>query len=188
MNHDRSSLRGCLTALLLLLLCTAGEAQELEDNIYVYGTVKDYVSAVKQEGVSVIVYKDDVRMAAMVTDSSGRYEVYLDYDHVYKLWFMKAGLVTKHVVIDGRHVPTDIRPGGHGMNIEMTLFKSLPGLDMSVLDEPIGKAHYSPVDSTITWDLDYTATIRARVARVKMSMDSLNGVNDTSPQSGPQPR
>ncbi|MCC7503350.1 MAG: hypothetical protein IT229_12520 [Flavobacteriales bacterium] len=181
MNPDRSIPRSFLTALLLLILCAVGKAQELVDNIYVYGTAKDYGTAVKLQGVSVIVHQDDVRLAALVTDSLGRYEVNLDYDHVYKLWFMHAGMVTKHVVIDAREIPSGLRAGGFGMNIDITLFKSLPNLDMSVLDQPIGRANYSPVDSAITWDLEYTESIRSRVAQAMMRMDSLNKVNGTSP-------
>lgn len=180
MSRDRSFRRSFLTALVLLLLCAVGKAQGEVDNIYVYGTVKDYGTAVKLLGVSVIVHKDDVRLAALVTDSLGRYEVKLDYDHVYKLWFMQAGMVTKHVVIDARDIPAGLRAGGHGMNIDITLFKSLPNLDMSVLDQPIGMAQYSPVDSAITWNLEYTESIRARVKQAMMTMDSLNRANDTS--------
>lgn len=173
MSPDHAFRRGCLTTLVLLLLCAVGKAQELVDNIYVYGTVKDYVSAVKLQGVSVIVHKDDVRIATLVTDSLGRYEVNLDFDHVYKLWFMQPGKVTKQIEVDARAIPTDLRPGGFGMNVEMTLFKSLQGLDMSVLDQPIGKARYSPVDSTMSWDMEHTARMRAAISESLQRYDSL---------------
>ena len=114
MSRKRSCLLVGLTALFLGLNSTHGKAQEATDNIYVHGTVKDYVSAAMLQGVSVIVHKDDVRMAALLTDSLGRYEVSFDYDHVYRLWFMQAGMVTKHVVIDARDIPADLRAGGHG--------------------------------------------------------------------------
>ena len=117
------------------------KAQGSGDNIHVFGTVQDLVTAAKIEGVPVIVHKGDLLMAALVTPSSGRFEVYLNCDHVYTLWFMQPGTVTKHIKVDGRDIPAELRAGGFGMSVDVKLFRALPNPDMSVLDQPAGKAH-----------------------------------------------
>ncbi|MCB0794756.1 MAG: hypothetical protein KDB88_08470, partial [Flavobacteriales bacterium] len=64
------------------------------------------------------------------------------------------------------NIPEEERVGGHGMNVEMTLFNELPGIDFSVLDKPIGKAKFDPANNEVTWDLEYTNGIRNEIARL----------------------
>ena len=159
--------------LLAMAMAAAGSAQEASDNVYVYGTVKDYVTGLPLEGVEVLVYRDEVRAERILTDSLGRYEAYLDYDHLYKLWYLAPGKVTKHIEIDARDIPMPLRAGGYGMNVDMTLFKNLPGLEMDVLAQPMGIARYSPVDSVMSWDMEHTTRMRAAISQSMQRYDSL---------------
>ncbi|MBK6542711.1 MAG: hypothetical protein IPG10_15810 [Flavobacteriales bacterium] len=136
------------------------------DNVYVYGTVKDYTSAKKLDGVAVAVYKNGAKLTEVVTNASGKYEFNLDYGADYKIMYVKTGIVSKNITIDTRNIPEEERVGGHGMNIEMTLFSELPGIDFSVLQQPIGKAKFDPTSSEVTWDLQYTEQIRSEIARL----------------------
>ncbi len=162
-----------ITFVLTMSMAVAGLAQEATDNVYVYGTVKNYVTSVPLEGVEVLVYRDEVRAERILTDSLGRYEAYLDYDHLYKLWYLSPGKVTKHIEIDTRSVPDSMRSGGYGMNVDMTLFNNLPGLEMDILSQPMGIARYSPVDSVMSWDMEHTARMRAAISQSMQRYDSL---------------
>ncbi len=158
--------QGRLSALLSALLLTLGAAVAQVDNVYVYGTVKDYTSAKKLDGVVVSVYKNGAKLTETTTNASGKYEFNLDYGADYKITYAKAGIVSKNITIDTRNIPEEERVGGHGMNIEMTLFQELPGIDFSVLNQPIGKAKFDPTSSEVTWDLQYTEQIRSEIARL----------------------
>jgi hypothetical protein len=165
-----------MSRILLLLACLLTfpvAAQQLRDNVYVYGLTKDYGTGAPLTGAWVVVQRDGVKVDHLVTDSLGRYEVYLDYDHVYTLFYMQGGKVGKHIRIDLSDIPAEARVGGHGMNVNVTLFNAYPCFDAQVLDEPIGQARYSTQDSVITWDLAYTESIRARVVRAMAQFDSL---------------
>ena len=136
------------------------------DNVYVYGTVKDHSTAKKLDGVVITVFKNGAKLTEVVTNASGKYEVNLDYGADYKLVYGRSDLVNKNITIDTRNIPEEERLGGHGMNIEMTLFSQLPGVDFSILDNPIGKAKYDGATGEVTWDLEYTNQIRNEIARL----------------------
>lgn len=162
------------TLLGLFMLCTLPvAAQVAKDDVYVYGTIKDHGTAMPLAGAWVVVQCDGVRVDQLVTDSLGRYEARLDYDHVYTLFYLQGGKVGKHIRIDLNGIPVAERAGGHGMNVDVTLFNAYPCFDAHVLDQPIGQARYSPQDSVIIWDLAYTESIRARVVKAMAQLDSL---------------
>ncbi len=162
------SLRACLLACSFVLFAAAfGQV----DNVYVYGTVKDYVSSKKLDGITVTVFKNGGKLAEVVTNASGKYEFNLDYGSDYKLVYSKAGMVSKNIAIDTKNIPEEERVGGHGMNVEMTLFTELPGIDFSVLQQPIGKAKFDATTKEVTWDLQYTEQVRAEIQRLMKEYD-----------------
>ncbi len=158
--------QGRLLGLVCALVLMVGAARAQVDNVYVYGTVKDYTSVKKMDGVIVSVYKNGAKLTETTTNASGKYEFNLDYGADYKIVYSKQGIVSKNITIDTRNIPEEERVGGHGMNIEMTLFQELPGIDFSVLNQPIGKAKFDPTSSEVTWDLQYTEQIRSEIARL----------------------
>lgn len=163
------SLRSLLLTLAFISLPFIASAQV--DNVYVYGTVKDYVSSKKLDGITVTVYKNGGKLAEVVTNASGKYEFNLDYGSEYKLVYSRTGMVSKNIAIDTRNIPEEERVGGHGMNVEMTLFAELPGIDFSVLQQPIGKAKFDGASKEVTWDLQYTEQVRAEIQRLMKEYD-----------------
>ncbi len=154
---------GLLAVLCLLLVSLQGSAQDM---VYIYGTVKDYYTSKKIDGVTVTVYKNGSKLMDVRTNASGKYDVNLDYGADYKLVYSKDGLVAKSIAMDTRNVPEEDRLGGHGFNLEMTLFSDLPGVDFAVLEQPIGKAKYYPEKGEVAWDIAYTEQIRSEVNRL----------------------
>jgi hypothetical protein len=162
-------LRRSLIALPLLFLGPVADAQI--DNVYVYGTVKDYNSSKKLDGVTVNVIKDGAPFTSVVTSANGKYEFNLDFGHDYKLLFEKSSMVSKNVTINTSSIPEEERQGGMGMNVEMTLFQELPGVDFKLLQQPIGKSKYDPATKNLAWDLAYTAQIQAEMSRMLKEYD-----------------
>ena len=108
-----------------------------------YGTVKDLTSSKKLDDVSVTVFKNGAKLIDVPTNASGKYELNLDYGADYKIVVDKAGFVGKNITIDTRNIPEEDRQGGHGMNIDFSMFTDLPGIDYSILNEPFGMAAYN---------------------------------------------
>lgn len=155
----------------LLLLLTGLYASAQIDNVYVYGTVKDYNTSKKLDGINVTVFKDGVKLSSVVTSANGKYEFNLDYGYEYKLLFDKVGMVGKNVTIDTRSIPEADRVGGLAMNVEMTLFADVPGIDFKLLQQPIGKSKYDPTTQMLAWDLEYTEQIRSEMTRLLKEYD-----------------
>ena len=167
----RTALRTLRLALLLVLFLGAFTVSAQVDNVYVYGTVKDYATSKKLDGITVTVYKNGGKLAEVVTNASGKYEFNLDYGSDYKIVYSKPGMVSKNISIDTKNIPEEERVGGHGMNVEMTLFAELPGIDFSMLQQPIGKAKFDAASKEVTWDLQYTEQVRAEIQRLMKEYD-----------------
>ncbi|MBL0044915.1 MAG: hypothetical protein IPP33_11155 [Flavobacteriales bacterium] len=163
-----------LQLLLALFIGTATQAQSRSDvdNVYVYGTIKDDSTRFPVVHAAVIIREDSLPLVSASVDS-GKYECNLEFDHVYRLRYEAPGYVAKFLEIDTRNIPTEMREGGFGINVEMTLSRFFKYGDYSLLQEPIGKARYVPADSMISWDLQWTEMMRERFRVAKARSDSL---------------
>ncbi|MCW5897869.1 MAG: hypothetical protein KIT10_01260 [Flavobacteriales bacterium] len=161
----RSNRSARLIALLFPIAFALGAHAQL-DVVYIFGTVKDYFSAKKIDGVTVTVYKNGAKLTDVRTNASGKYDINLDYGADYKLVYAKQGMISKIISLDTRNVPEEDRVGGHGFNLEMTLFNDMPGVDFSILQQPIGKAKFDQAKGEISWDFAYTEQIRNEVNRL----------------------
>ncbi|MFT6726456.1 MAG: hypothetical protein ACJAV7_000904, partial [Flavobacteriales bacterium] len=46
------------------------------------------------------------------------------------------------------------------MHIEMSLFQEIPGVDFSILNQPIGKCNFDPSTNSLEFDFDYTRNVQ----------------------------
>src|SRR5690606_36409251 len=98
MNHlhaleQRSTVKGhgwrSLWLAFTLLITALSYQASAQDVVYIYGTVKDYYSNKKIDGVTVTVFKNGSKLTEVITNASGKYEVNLDYGADYKLVYSK---------------------------------------------------------------------------------------------------
>lgn len=131
-------------------------------DLYVYGTVKTYEERDSLPGASMAVRipGTDGNLVVVNTNQRGRYEIELNRDHDYRLFFSAPGRVGKSVLIDPTNIPDSIWGEGFAMNIDITLFKEDPRFDFSILKEDIGRARYDAAQGMIAWDLAYTERMR----------------------------
>ena len=87
----------------------------------------------------------------------------MNFDKFYKIVFSSPGYVSKYVTIDLRDIPPAKQVGGFEMNIDISLFKQLDGIDYSLLDEPIGKAKYYAKTGVMVWDMAYTQDMQRKI-------------------------
>jgi hypothetical protein len=164
-------------------LAVAQPPQQL-DNVYVYGTVKDQYTSKKLEDVLVTIYKNGGKLQEVKSNANGKYEFTLDYGADYKIVYSRGGWVSKNYTVDTRNVPEEQRVGGEGMNVEMTMFQELPDMDFSILQQPIGKAKYTPEKSGLDWDWEYTASVQNEVNRLIKEYNDRKKA-DNSPRRSP---
>jgi len=115
-----------------------------QGELYIFGVVKDYSTGKKLENITITAYQGGQKVDTYTTSSNGKYEFFLDLGKEYEVKFDGPGLVSKKVYMDSRNIPEEDIGAGFSMNIEMSLFEEIEGLDITLLDKPIGKAKYNP--------------------------------------------
>jgi len=126
------------------------------------GKVLDEDTQKPMENVDVTVYKDGNEIKKLATSLNGKFSYTFDPNAEYELKFSKQGYTSKKLAFSTKLGPpseTDIRLVGN----EVLLFKVDPDLDVSVLDKPVGKFVYDPVEKNFNYDKVYTQSIKAKV-------------------------
>ncbi len=158
----------------LIACCWLGSVQcaGQDSLLYVYGSVRTYENKdsipfprvrVQEKGVPDL--PSPVRSTAL-----GRYELELNKQGIFWILFDAPGKVGKRIEIDTRGARSE-RIGGYGMNVDVTLFDSIPGLDFSILNEPMGRACFVGTKDEFNWDLAYTQAMRERIAKMLKAYD-----------------
>jgi hypothetical protein len=148
---------------LLLFLVSLSSAAIAQSDVSIFGVVRDHDDSKKISGVKINILEDNVNYNSVSSNSSGKYEFVIGFDHVYKIIYTYPNYVTKYLTVDTRYVPEDEKAGGYEMNIDMTLFQEIEGLDVSILENPIGKAQFDVNEGRMGWDMDYTRQMQAQL-------------------------
>ncbi len=149
---------------LLLLICFSMPAWAVE--LRLRGEVTDHVTRTPLTEVLVRVYRDGVKEKTFTTGPGGRYTVNLQRGGNYVIRFSLPGHVTKCYAVD-THGP--VWEGDNreiSVDVEMTLFENVPGVDLSFFDMPMGLARFSATTGMLSWDKAYEERIRPEVDRL----------------------
>jgi len=134
--------------------------------IQVHGIVTEHFSGDLMKGVQVRLVKDSIERETVITETNGKYELYLERGYDYLIWFHREDLVTKHVRIDAREIPLFPDVPFYDMDVQMSMFRWIDKFDFSAFDLPVGKAEYKHSVRNLNWDVGYTERIRPELARV----------------------
>ncbi len=157
-------LRWAAAVLLLALLDAHALAQGF--NIRLQGKVTEYYSGDAMRGALVRVLRAGEDMGQKITRGDGRYAFQLERGWKYEVWFSKKNMVTKHVVIDTRDVPAYPDVPFYEMDLQLTLFPWIAGVDLEAFNEPVGMAMYKPSVRNMSWETPYTEQMRAVFSKV----------------------
>lgn len=150
---------------LLFLLCFSSNSYA-QDDLNLHGVIADAMTSAKIEGVKITVMKDGANYESYTTRANGKYEFYLDCGASYKLVFHKDGFVDRSILIDSRNVPEEAIGAGIIMPTDMSMYEiteAMKDMDMSVFEEPIGKASYNPEEQDLSWDFGHTTKVKADI-------------------------
>ena len=155
------------TRVLFLLAATLFSGWAMgQDDLNIHGVISDAMTSSKLGDVTVKVLKDGSSHDSYTTRANGKYEFYLDIGSHYELKFQKDGFVQRSIVIDSRNVPMEIVGAGIIMPTDMSMYEITPameGEDLSVFEEPIGKASYNPAEEDLSWDFQYTNQVKGEI-------------------------
>jgi hypothetical protein len=123
-------------------------------DIHLNGVMDDYHSKRPITSGKVIISNELNEVSTIPVDSMGRWIELIPCDHIYRVDFTAEGYATKHVIIDARSIPLEEQLGGFSMDIDITLFKAIDGVDYTLLEKPIGVSRYDTYTYSISWDSD----------------------------------
>ena len=138
--------------------------------LFVDGTVKEGKS--KLIGSTVTVYEDGEKSGSILTNASGKFGFDLLMDHEYIIEFSKTGYVSKRISVNTIGVPDDEAEFGFEYGgWQIGLFKTIEGLDVSILEKPIGKIFYVQAYGGFDYDAKYTKSIRNELAQLQLDLE-----------------
>lgn len=142
-----------------------------QEDISIYGVVRDHNDNKKIPNVDIIIYENGKRAFSKKTNLNGKYDFVLEFNKSYRIDYIYPYYVTKYLTINAKDVPDIDRVGGFEMNIDMTLFKEIDGLDVSLLKDPIGKAQFDASKGEMAWDMAYTNMMQKKIRELMRKHD-----------------
>lgn len=158
MKH--SLLRSLCVAALLGGMSLVTHAAQLR----VKGVVTDLDSRQPLQGVFVRVFRNGKVVDQFHTGADGHYNVRLENGGELALRFSMPGRVSKCFSVDTHGPEWEGDTKVVAVDIEMTLFERVPGVDLSVFDMPMGRARFTPMTGYLKWDKTYEDWISPKVA------------------------
>nr|MDQ3102159.1 hypothetical protein [Bacteroidota bacterium] len=157
--------------LIIVLAATISPAIASAFHIHVYGIVTDHFSGDPIRNVQVVLVKDSIQRETISTAWNGKYELYLERGYAYEIHFKREGMVTKFVAIDAREIPLFPDVPFFEMDLQMSMFGHIADYDLSIFDEPVGRAEYKHSVRNLNWNVDYTEARRTQLIRVMIGYE-----------------
>ena len=154
-------MRTLLFAALLLVAPIANAA-----HLRVHGLVTDAGTREPLADVLVRVYKDGVKLQSFTTGANGHYAMALENGGEYVIRFSMQGRVTKCYAVDTNGPSWENDGSMSDVEVEMTLFERVDGLDLSYFDMPMGMARFTPMTGFLAWNADYEARVKPEADRL----------------------
>ena len=127
-----------------------------QDDLVVYGIIRDKDSAAKLEAASCVVTQDGKSFDNMMTNKNGKYEFDMPLGYVYDFKFSLNGYAHKIIQVDTKNMNPEDHAGGFEMNMDITLFEAPEEFDLTIMDRPFGKATFDNIRNDLSFDFDYT--------------------------------
>ena len=137
-----------------------------QDDLNVHGVVSNAMTSTKIPDVKVTVKKSGATHNSFTTRANGKYEFYLDCNASYEFVFEKSGFVTRSIVIDAQNIPESVIGAGIIMPTDMSMYEiteAMQNEDLSVFNQPIGKAKFDASQGDLVWDFAYTNKIKNEI-------------------------
>lgn len=164
--YIKFSVRHALYLLGICVLSLAPLFSHAQDDLNIHGVVSDAMTSSKLDGVTVNVIKNGTQHDSFTTRANGKYEFYLDCDSRYELVFNKDGYVERSIIIDAKNVPQEVIGAGIIMPTDMSMYEiteAMEDADLSVFNQPIGKAKFDPGEGDLVWDFSYTNKVKGDI-------------------------
>ncbi len=151
--------RACQVLFLVFLFTLSGvvfaQEEKLETEIQIEGKVIEDDMPLSKVKINIQPFGGELKKT--YTDSQGGFNFMLEPDNEYTVEFSRNGYITKRIYFNTMYMPQNMFVTRSG--IIVNLFKDFPGLDFSVLLNPIGKFYYYADKKNLHYEKQYTDSI-----------------------------
>lgn len=154
-----------LLLLVLAILATSGRLHA-QWSLDIVGNMKNLTEKSKLDGATITVLRNGKPYQNISSASGGKFKLKLDPEGDYEIVFSKPGFVSKRVTASTKGIPPEDAKYGFEFPMEVSLFEEIPGLDVSILKQPIGKLAFNPSTGYIDYDQKYTESIQKELDRL----------------------
>ncbi|MFT4756265.1 MAG: hypothetical protein ACI91R_000910, partial [Vicingaceae bacterium] len=122
----------------------------------------------RMPGASIKVFKDGSFVESVSTDSKGLADIACEPNAVYTIEIGgNKGMVAKKLEINTNSVTPETAKGDVFFPVTVGLFEKIDGLNLAILDKPIGKIKFDPEYGDFDSDAAYTKTIQKQLENLE---------------------
>jgi hypothetical protein len=151
---------------LIIMLFAATAVPMWAAQLRVHGSVTSFDTRKPMAGVLVRIYKDGQKQHVLHTGPSGKYNAVLDNNASYVIRFSLPGHATKCFAVNTHGPAWEDDKRIMDIEVEMTMFEKVDGLDLSYFDLPLGIARFTPMTGVVSWNREYEARVKPEVDRL----------------------
>lgn len=152
--------RSVIIIALFLILIVPNKllAQDSYFEVNVY--LKDIETKELLLGATIKVFEDEIFVDSTVINQKKEIHLRLNFDYVYKLYFIKPGYTTKFLVFNLTNIPKKDQISGSGVDINLSLEKYFDDdISMSFKKYPIALFSFDTISKDIFIDKEYNTFI-----------------------------
>ena len=143
-------------------------------NADVAGIVKDEDNKKRLEGAVVTIKRNGAVWKTITVGKDGKIDAQLPPQAIYLIEIAKPGYVTKRIGVNTKNIPAEDAKYGFDVPFDVSIFKKVEGLDVSVLNQPIAKFEFNPESGYLEIDGAYTKSILKELDKLKKELAELN--------------
>ena len=157
-----------LIGLIVLLSCQSMSVKaQAKWHLELKGVVYDEDN-LKLGGVTIVLKLGGKEVEKKVTTETGLYNFNLDPDEEYTLSFSKSSYLTKIIEVNTENVPPKaVVEGLFTYRANLSMLRDFPGIDHSIMDEPVVRIFYVKSTQEFGFDPEYYTTIKKRVEEMQ---------------------
>lgn len=137
--------------------------------VEVKGTVK--LDRTALSGAKIDIYDGQTFVRSHTVDNSGKFTTRLDLNKIYTLEVRKQGYFTKKLEINTKVPKEDVGIWDYRFTMNMIVF--IEGIDMSLLNQPIGKIMFVNDFGEFDYDEDYTKAMQRKLDQLMREYEKL---------------
>jgi hypothetical protein len=126
--------------------------------------IENEKEALPLDSVLITIYQGDVPYSEKWTNKKGKCAFKLPLDKQFTLEIARKGFVTKYITVITK-VPNE-QKRIFNFSFDVDLFETVPGLDVSVLKNPIAKVSYNLGMENFAYDVVYTSKINTELKKM----------------------